>query len=163
MKLNINNNSVDIELCELLGDKPSDFVVLCFDGVQLDFFGTPYDSPCARLEKQGLVDALNDKSEKSLWPELWKNWKPQICQQFKLPETTTSDKFRPVVTAEISRVSAAYSEHLHAAIGLFETLSGKITSWSIREIVGEQVAVEIFTHNFKHYSRIGKKHLSSHS
>jgi len=156
-KLTIKSAPIDLELCELLGDKPGDFLVLCFDGVQLDFFGTPYDSPRARVERQGLVDAINDTSETSLWPDMWKNWKAQICQQFKLPETTTSDKYRPVVTLEISRVCAGYSEHLHAAIGLFEKLGDKITMWSVREIIKGDVLVEIFAPDFKKYSRTGNR------
>jgi hypothetical protein len=159
-KLTIKSAPIDLELCELLGDKPSDFLVLCFDGVQLDFFGTPYDSPRARVERQGLVDAINDTSEDSLWPDMWKNWKAQICQQFKLPETTTSDKYRPVVTLEISRVCAGYSEHLHAAIGLFETIADKIASWSIiHKPSDESCCVEVFTRDFK--SHICKGHRPS--
>lgn len=35
-ELKIKSLPIDLELCELLGDKPSDFIVVCFDGVQLD-------------------------------------------------------------------------------------------------------------------------------
>jgi hypothetical protein len=31
--LTIKSAPIDLELCELLGDKPGDFLVLCFDGV----------------------------------------------------------------------------------------------------------------------------------
>lgn len=140
-KLTIKSAPIDLELCELLGDKPGDFLVLCFDGVQLDFFGTPYDSPRARVERQGLVDAINDTSENSLWPDMWKKWKAQICQQFKLPETTTSDKYRPVVTLEISRVCAGYSEYLHAAIQLFEDCADKIERWELKQGVDCRASV----------------------
>lgn len=156
MELKIKSKPIDFELCELLGDKPSDFLVLCFDGVQLDFFGTPYDSPQARVERRGLVDLLNDKSEKSLWPKMWENWKPQICHQFKLPPNTTSAKYRPVVTCEISRVCHGYSEHLHAAIGLFDTLADKITSWGVRRLANGKSDVEIVAKNAVRYSMTGK-------
>ena len=155
-KLTIKSAPIDLELCELLGDKPGDFLVLCFDGVQLDFFGTPYDSPRARVERQGLVDAINDTSEKSLWPDMWRNWKAQICQQFKLPETTTSDKYRPIVTLEISRVCAGYSEHLHAAIGLFEKVEDKIIGWGVRKLSDGTSKVEIIAKNAAVFSQTGE-------
>lgn len=130
-ELIIKGQPIDYELCELLGNKPVDFVVLCFDGVQLEDFGTPYDTPRNRAERQALAERLNDRSTDSLWPELWRNWKPNICRQFGLPETTTSDQYSPVVTCKISRVVHGYSEHLHAAIGLFETLADKIEKWTV--------------------------------
>jgi hypothetical protein len=157
MKTTIKSKPLDFELCELLGETPADFIVFCFDGVQLDFFGTPYDSPHARAERQQLADRLNDPSDKSLWPDMWKNWKHDICRQFKLPDTTTSADYRPVVTCEISRVCAGYSEHLHAAIGLFEKVTDKITMWSVRKIIMGDVLVEIFAPDFIKYSRTGKQ------
>lgn len=140
-ELKIKSLPIDLELCELLGDKPSDFIVVCFDGVQLDDFGTPYDSPRARVERQGLVDRLNDRSSESLWPELWKNWKPNICKQFGLPDTTKASDYRPVVSIQISRVCPGYSEHLHSAIRLFETLADKIETWTVTQGVDCRVTV----------------------
>ena len=141
-KLTIKSQPIDLELCELLGNQPSDFIVLCLDGIQMDTFGTPYDSPAARQRQQLLCDSLNDKSEKSRWPEAWMLWKKDICKQFGLPDTTTSDDYRPVVSFKISRVCAGYSEHLHAAIGLFETLADKIGVWRVSKTETCLVIVE---------------------
>jgi hypothetical protein len=156
-ELIIKGQPIDYELCELLGNKPVDFIVICFDGVQLEDFGTPYDTPKNRAERLGLVDRLNDRSTDSLWPELWMNWKPNICRQFGLPETTTSDQYSPVVSCKISRVCHGYSEHLHAAIGLFETIADKLESWSVSEMVNRQVHVEIFAKDLQRYARKGKR------
>jgi hypothetical protein len=130
-ELIINSQQIDLDICKLLGDKPGDFLVLCLNDVQLDGFGTPYDTPRNRSDRQGLVERLNDRSNKSLWPEMWRNWKLNICTQFKLPETTTEKVFRPVFSYKISRVCAGYSLYLHAAIGLFETLDDKIDNWFV--------------------------------
>lgn len=140
METKLKSKPIDFELCALLGDKPADFLVLCFDGVQLDFFGTPYDSPKERIMREGLVDRLNDRSTETLWPEMWANWKPQICRQFQLPKDATDETYRPVVNCEISRVCHGYSEHLHAAIGLFER--APVKRWSIIQDVNCRVTAE---------------------
>lgn len=128
----IKSQPIDFELAELLGEKPSDFLVLCFDGVPLEDFGTPYDTPRNRFEREALVDLINDRSEKSLWPQMWDHWNTNIRKQFGLPETATEKSYRPVVSYKISRVVHGYSEHLHAAIGLFEALADKAQAWSVR-------------------------------
>lgn len=155
LELEIKSLPIDLELCELLGDKPSDFIVLCFDGVQLDDFGTPYDTPRNRVERLGLVDRLNDCSEESLWPELWKNWKPNICKQFGLPDTTEADDYRPVVSCKISRVCPGYSEHLHSAIRLFETLADKIRTWTVTQ--GVDCRVMVIDHYGQTFVNLGSK------
>lgn len=134
---------IDLELCALLGDQPSDFLVLCLDGVQLEGFGTPYDTPRNRVERQGLVDRLNDRSEQSLWPELFNNWRPAIAKQFKLAEEITAKDFRPVVSLQISRVCPGYSQYLHCAIGLFETVSAKMEGWHVSQLENGESSVEI--------------------
>ncbi len=144
-ELIITSQPIDFELSELLGIAACDFLVLCFDGVQLEFFGTPYDTPTNRIKRQGLVDALNDRSSKSLWPEMFKNWKGQICKQFTLSNETTEKEFRPVVSYKISRVCHGYSEHLHCAIGLFETLNDQIERWKIAQFDGGKCSVEILS------------------
>ena len=132
-ELTIKSLPIDLELCELLGDKPADFIVLCFDGEQFESFGTPFDSEAARARMQSVVNSLNDKSAESRWPEMWQNWKTDIRKQYGLPDTATSDDYRPVVSFKISRVCAGYSEHLHAAIGLFEKVGDKIRRWYISQ------------------------------
>lgn len=143
----IKNQPIDIELCELLGDKPADFLVLCFDGGQFEAYGTPYDTAQNRIEEQGLVDALNDRSKESLWPMMWHNWRRKICKQFFLPETTKANDYRPEVSYKISRVCPGYSEHLHAAIGLFDRLADKIGNWNISSFGSGNCFVEIRTKN----------------
>ena len=65
---------------------------------------------------------------------------------------------RPVCSYKISRVCHGYSEHLHAAIGLFETLADKIASWSItHKPSDESCCVEIFTRDFKSHIRKGQR------
>jgi hypothetical protein len=139
----IENQPLDIELASLLGEKHSDFLVLCFDGVQLDFFGTPYDSTSGRIRQFGLVEKLNSRSGDSLWPKMFSEWKREICEQFKLPTSTTAGSYRPVVSCAISRVCHGYSEHLHAAIGLFEMVGDKIEWWSTGKMSDGKFAVII--------------------
>ncbi|HQG54960.1 MAG TPA: dephospho-CoA kinase, partial [Thermoleophilia bacterium] len=64
----------EVELCELLGKGSADFVVLCADGVQLDFFGTPVDSLHYRALYQGIADDLNNRRRKS-WSKFFGDWK----------------------------------------------------------------------------------------
>lgn len=157
-ELIIKSQPIDFEICKRLGTGAADFLVLCFDGVQLEDFGTPYDTPENRAMQQRLVEALNDRTAESRWPEMWRNWKPKICRQFGLPDTTTSAEYRPVCSYKISRVCHGYSEHLHAAIGLFETLADKIASWSItHKPSDESCCVEIFTRDFKSHIRKGQR------
>lgn len=155
-ELEIKSKPIDFEICKRLGSGASDFLVLCFDGVQLDAFGTPYDTPANRAMQQRLVETLNDKTADSNWPQMFRNWKPQICKQFGLPDTTTSADYWPVVSYKISRVCHGYSEHLHAAIGLFETLADKIETWFVaRNETGCQV--EIVAKNGRTFSRTGER------
>lgn len=154
-ELIIKSQPIDFDLCKLLGSAPADFLVLCFDGVQLDDFGTPYDTPTNRATQLRLVEALNDRSAESRWPEMWRNWKPNICKQFGLDETTTSDQYRPVVSCKISRVCPGYSEHLHAAIGLFETIADKISRWSVEH--GTDCRVTAIDMHRRTFFNIGSK------
>lgn len=153
-ELKINSVPIDLEICELLGSGSSDFIVLCFDGVQLDFFGTPYDSPDNRSARQYLVDSLN-KKRSSLWRKMFNSWKPQICQQFGLPETTTAKDYRPVVSYKISRVCHGYSANLHCAITLFEKLADRIETWWALQS-GSVCSVMVFTKDGKSFGRSGE-------
>lgn len=141
MEIKINSTPLDLELCELLGEKPSDFIIICLDGVPVEGFGTPIDSPSNRLERMALVEALNRRSKRSLWPKFWENWWPELCKQFALPIGTTSDQFRPLASLHVSRVCAGYSEHLHCAIRLFEVCADKIENWSVMQRHGAFVSV----------------------
>jgi hypothetical protein len=132
MKLTTPNAKIDYSLCKLLGEKPSDFIVLCLDGVAMEDFGTPYDTRQNRIQRQTVVRALNDRSADSLWPEFFDSWKANLCKQFGLPPQTEAKDFRPKVSLEISRVCPAFSEHLFVAVRLFETLSDRISLWSVR-------------------------------
>lgn len=132
-KITVTSSDLDLELTALLGNKPSDFLVLCLDGVQFERFGTPRDTPQARESKQSLVDHLNDRSKDSWWPDLFKNWKREMIAQFKLAEDVTSEDFRPVVSFEIHRVCAGHSAYLHCAIRLFEEerVATLVSSWTV--------------------------------
>lgn len=152
-ELIIKSQPIDLQLTELLGDKPCDFIVLCLDGVPLEGFGTPYDTPENRARRTGFVDSMNDPSGKSLWPEFWVNWAPNIIQQFKLPATTTAGEYRPKVSLKISRVCPGYSEYLHAAIGLFEQCADKIQFWSISQ--GAACRVTVFDKTGHRFSNTG--------
>lgn len=142
MELKINSTPLDLELCSLLGETPSDFIILCLDGVPLEGFGTPLDTPANRRDQQTIVDALNDRSKRSLWPKMWVNWGDEICKQFALAPGTMSYEFRPQVSLHISRVCAGYSEHLHCAIRLFETCADKIECWSVMRREATHVMVK---------------------
>ncbi len=143
----VQSQPIDLEITELLGEKARDFLIMCFDGVHFEDFGTPNDTPLNRANWQHIIDALNDRSKKSLWPKMFENWKVNICKQFALPITTTAKEFRPVVSFKISRVCHGYSEHFHAAVSLFETLSDKISAWTVRKR-GDDTFVEIVTKDF---------------
>lgn len=155
-KFSIQSKPIDFEICDLLGEGYSDFIVLCFDGVQFEGFGTPFDTPANRKERQELVDHLNDHSKDSWWPDLLSNWKPKICRQFGLPTETTASEYRPVVSWEISRVCVGYSEHLHAAIGLFGKLSDRIACWAVGGDSAGRQSVDITSKHGVNYSEAGE-------
>ena len=141
----IDGEQIDYDLAEMLGEKPGDFLVLCFDGVQFERFGTPTDSPAARKRKSEMVECLNDRSKNSWWPELWLNWAGEIRKQYKLPPETVADDYRPVVSYKIHRVVAARSKYLHAAIRLFEQMGDRLKTWSCRKCRDGKYLVEIVT------------------
>lgn len=135
-KLITNGTELDFELAELLGEKPSSFLILCANGEPVDGYGTPFDSPCGRESRGELVERLNDKSEGSWWPEFFANWKPYFCRQFALPETTTAKEFHPEFSFAVSRTVCGYSEHLSAAIRLPELLGKRLSCWSFGHVGG---------------------------
>lgn len=129
------NSELDYQLCRDLGEGSSDFIVVYLDGEVFEGFGTPFDSPKNRVAREEMVKHLNDRSKDSWWPELFCNWKSNICTQFKLPPETTSDQFHPVASLKVHRVCCGYSEHLHAAIRLFETqIAYQIDTWSVGKL-----------------------------
>lgn len=119
----ITSSAIDFELCELLGDKPSDFLVLLADGKQIPGYGTPYDTPVARSNYGYICKCLNDEKD-SLRAEFQRNWSDKLAE-ICAPES------RPVFSFEIHRVCAGHSSHLHCAIRLFEELSSRISSWNV--------------------------------
>ena len=127
----IKSKPLDFELCELLGEKSADFLVLCADGDLVPFTGTPFDSPVERQKYTQFVDFLNDRSDKSWWPEFFANWKNQFCKHYGLAPETTYRDYHPKFSFVVSRSCVGYSEHLHCAIQLFDQLAAHIESWSI--------------------------------
>jgi hypothetical protein len=154
LELTIKSKPIDFELCELLGRGYSDFIVLCFNGVQFEDFGTRYDSPANRADRQRLVDKLNDNSDTSLWPDMFHTWKQNICKQFGLNQNTTAKDFRPVVSLKISRVCYGYSQHLHCAITLFQEVADRIEGWRITA-EGERYKVTVRTKTGRNIYRSG--------
>jgi hypothetical protein len=151
----IKNPPLDFELSELLGEKFGDFIVLTIDGEQVPFFGTPWDSPSARENQKYLVDGLNDRSKKSLWPELFKNWKAYFLRDYKLPPETTAEIYHPNFGFAIARTCVGYSTHLHAAISVFEKLGARVKSWHVENAGGVET-VEIVSADGAVYRETGE-------
>ncbi len=151
----IKSTALDFELCELLGEKPGDFLVLCANGEQVPFFGTPWDSPLARKAQQAFVDSINDRSKESSWPEFFANWKTYFCREYKLPTETTAAGYHPNFSWVIERVCTGYSEHLHVAISLFEALGAKVKSWTLARAPGGPDMVEIVSASGAVYRETG--------
>jgi len=141
-KLIIKCTQLDFELTELLGEKSTDFIVLLADGVQLEFFGTPVDSPNRRRVYQYIVEELNNR-KLSEWKKFFSGWKWQFVKQFKLSKTATYKEFRPKFEMAISRVCHGHSSSLHCAIRLFEEQAEKIATWGVRKFPDGRNRVEI--------------------
>jgi len=127
----IKNSALDFELCELLGEKHGDYIVLCVNGEQVPFFGTPEDSPDARKTEQAFLDSINDRSKKSSWPKFFAKWKHCFCHEYKLPPDTTAAGYHPIFSSAIKRTCAGYSTHIRVALSLLETLGEKVKSWTL--------------------------------
>jgi len=136
---------IDFNLCKLLGKGSADFIVLYADGKKMDFFGTPYDSPRNRQMYGEIIADLNSKKKKGGWAEFFEEWKRPFCKCFDLPEETTAESYRPILSMKISRVCCGYSVHLHAAIGLFDELASQLKTWSVRKTLDGKSLVEIVT------------------
>lgn len=141
-KLIIKCSQLDFELAELLGEKSTDFIVLLADGVQLDFFGTPVDSPHQRQVYQYIVTELNDRKGTE-WNKFFSEWRRQFAKQFKLADSATYKDFHPKFEMAISRVCHGHSTYLHCAIRLFEELEDRIKSWVVRKLPFGKSLVEI--------------------
>lgn len=124
---------LDHELSRLLGEEPVDFIVLCFNGQPLNGYGTPRDTPNERATFDRFVARLNDASEKSWWPDMFKGHKPKFISQFNLHENASEKDFRPKASWRIHRVCAGHSSFLHLAIRLFEHDQVKrlINKWKV--------------------------------
>lgn len=141
-RLVITSTPLDLELCTLLGDKPSDFVILLADGKTVPGYGTPYDSPTARKNCTYICSRLNEDGEESWWPEFAKNWGNRLAE-------ICPPEHRPVFSWELHRVCVGHSAYLHCAIRLFEQLKDRISSWGVGTAGGIScVEIEM---NGKHY------------
>lgn len=145
-QLIIKCSQLDFELTELLGEKSTDFIVLLADGVQLEFFGTPVDSPHQRRVYQYIVDELNNRKLPA-WKKFFTDWQRQFAKQFKLADGTTHKDFHPKFEMAISRVCHGHSTYLHCAIRLFEELADRIKTWSVRKFPDGMNRVEIIATN----------------
>jgi len=141
-QLIIKCSQLDFELAALLGEKPIDFIVLLADGVQLEFFGTPVDSPTQRKVYQYIVDELNDR-KRTAWKKFFGDWNRQFSKQFNLDKEATHKDFHPKFEMAISRVCHGHSSYLHCAIRLFEELEDIIKSWVVRKLPFGKSLVEI--------------------
>lgn len=148
-KLIITSSTLDLDLCELLGDKPSDFVILLANGKQVPGYGSPYDSPIARKNADYICSRLNEDGKDSWWPEFEKNWKE------KLAEIGISD--RPVFSFELHRVCPGRSEYLHCAIRLFEELGDRVRSWAIGSDSTGRQSVDIVSKQGRTYEESGDR------
>jgi len=143
-QLIIKCSQLDFELSELLGEKSTDFIVLLADGEQLEFFGTPVDSPHQRMVYQYIVDELNNRKLPA-WKKFYTDWKRQFAKQFILSDATTHRDFRPKFEMAISRVCHGHSTYLHCAIRLFEELSDQIRTWAVSRLGDGRCMVEIIS------------------
>lgn len=152
----IKGSPLDFELCKLLGEGYADLIVICANGEQVPFLGTPFDSPSARVSYEKIVTGLNDRGPKSQWRELFRNWRDQFVKHYKLPPETTSFDFHPEFSFAISRVCAGYTEHLHAAVGLFGQLGDKVKSWGVYRGENGVGVVELLGASGRIYSERGE-------
>lgn len=131
-ELIIKATALDLELTEMLGKKPGDFLILCFDSVPFDPFGTPWDQPRRRADWEQMVDGLNSRTRHSLWPSMFKNWGAELTKQYGLTGAIGRPRDpRPTASFRIHRVCASYSERLHCAVGLIDDLGTHLQSWTI--------------------------------
>jgi len=156
LPLTIASKPIDLEITDLLGEKTTDFIILYLDGNKMERFGTPYDTPANRSHRQLVVDALNDRSEKSLWPEFFANWKSQLCRQYELAPETTAEDWHPVASLAIHRVCVGYSEYPHAAFGLFEKIADRLHEWQMSGI-GGRFSVRLVARDGRRYSSEGQE------
>lgn len=130
VEIEVKSAAIDLRLCELLGDKPGEFIVVHVNGEPLKGAGTPPDSPEVRKRYLEDLRGLNVPGSKD-WRKFWQlNW-PDLIRQFKLPQGTTAETWQPRFTIKVQRVCAGYSEWFHAAMGLFETLKAKLECWEL--------------------------------
>lgn len=152
----VKNPSLDFELCELLGEKPGDFIVLYLDGKPVPFTGTPYDSPYQRERYQLFVDGLNSRGKESHWPEFFTNWKAHFCHEYKLPVETKPTEFHPAFSFAIHRVCAGYSEHPHVAISVLEKIGPRLRSWGLSQDSKGVVFAQLVSLDGESYRESGK-------
>lgn len=140
-QLKVTGAHIDYVLAELLGEKPSDFLILCLDGKPLQGFGSPRDTTANRKDWRRMVAQLNE--DEVFWFKFFCRWASEIATQFGTP---VAKEFRPTVSYEVHRVVVGYSQHLHAAIQLFENpkVTALINKWAIDSSPNGAVACEIW-------------------
>lgn len=135
---------IDLELCELLGEKPSDFVVLQANGETVPGYGTPYDSAANRQRYADMCGWLNDADDEILWTKFLENWGKELANICDLCAG------RPVFSIVVSRVCPGRSKYLHCAIRLFEELG--VESWVV-EVVDNTCRVRLMVGGIMHASK----------
>lgn len=141
-QLKVTGAHIDYVLAELLGEKPSDYLILCLDGKPLEGFGSPPNTPHNRKEWARMVAKLN--TDEVFWFKFFCRWAAPIASQFG---TAQAKEFRAAASYEVHRVVVGYSQHLHAAIQLFVHLKVRqvTESWSVESSRNGAVACEIRT------------------
>ncbi|MFW6217432.1 MAG: hypothetical protein ACOC4K_00405 [Verrucomicrobiota bacterium] len=136
----LNNSPLDYELSELLGEKPTDYLVLCANGERLRFYGTPVDSPAERACMEKMVKMLNDREDPKFWREFFQAAALRFIDQFELPMPTDWRDFHPEFSYIVSRTCGSYSQYLQAAVTLFAQIEKRGANW----ILGRNGAEYVF-------------------
>lgn len=122
--------SIDFHLAELLGERALMALVMYFDGQPAPWVGgTPPDTPASREQRMEVVNAFNRHGRE--WEQFFPEWARMFREKMGLPEHLTAKTYRPLVELKVHRVVAGYSQHLSAAMSLFEQLKSKLKGWSV--------------------------------
>lgn len=117
------SNPIDCELAELIGEKPGDFLVLYADGLVVEGFGSPFDSPGQRRIWLDTVEQLNTRT--GVWEDFYESWGATLRKMHGIAEDVSAEAFRPVFSVRVHRVVSGYSQHINPAMRLLERLREK--------------------------------------